>query len=142
MQVIRRAGPNLRRGTKDMWVDTGQRLVNITSADKVEIVREISDVRAGDRDVWIFSVTATFGERVEHLVSVITYPPRDTQDLGDLNSSGAVAHARKARHTDAATAECLRCLRAISTALKDHAPYCSIEGLYQPSLDPNTVEAV
>ena len=123
-----------------MWVDTGQRLVNITGADKIEILREISDVRAGNRDVWIYSLTATFGERVEHLVSVTTYPPRDAQALDDFTTSVATVQGRKARHIKAATEECLRCLKTISSALREGAPYCSLEGLYQTTLDPDVVE--
>ena len=80
-----------------MWVDTGQRLVNVTDADKIEILREISDVGAGNRDVWIYSLTATFGDRVENLVSVTTYPPRDAQALDDFTTSVATLHSRKAR---------------------------------------------
>jgi hypothetical protein len=123
-----------------MWVDTGQRLVNITTADRIEIVREISDVRAADRDVWTFHLAAAFGDRQEFLVSVATYPPRDAQALDDLSGSVALAHSRKSRHAQAATEECLRCLRAIAAALRDKAPYCSLEGLCAPSLDPDAVE--
>lgn len=124
-----------------MWVDTGQLLVNITDADKIEILREISDVGAGNRDVWIYSLTATFGERVENLVSVTTYPPRDAQALDDFTTSVATVHSRKARHTKAATDECMRCLKTISAALREGAPYCSLEGLYQTNLDPDEVES-
>lgn len=123
-----------------MWVDTGERLVNIAAADRIEVVREISDVRAGDRDVWTFHLAAVFGERQESLVSVATYPPRDAQALDDLSGSVALAHSRKSRHAQAATEECLRCLRAIADALREKSPYCSLEGLYSPSLDPGAVE--